>query len=62
LLALGSKESSGHGFDDTGGNLSIHHVPFSETGYTAPQVMTSRDIPVQNIQSVRICQYKIFCQ
>ena len=34
LIALGSKEGSGTGFDDTGGDLSLYPLDFSETGNT----------------------------
>ena len=35
LLALGSKEGSGSGFDDVGGDLSLYPLDFSDTGNTS---------------------------
>ena len=35
LMALGSKEGSGTGFDDVGGDLSLYPLDFSKTGDTA---------------------------
>jgi hypothetical protein len=35
---------------------------FSQYGYSSTKYSVSRDIPVQNIQSVRIFQYKVFSQ